>query len=54
MRGQGVGEEAGAGLREVGVRAEPEASGQQRAVKWGAAQGVGELGASGREPGCGE
>ena len=51
MRGQGVGEEAGAGLGEVGVRAEPEASGQQRAVKWGAAQGVGELGPSGREPG---
>ena len=54
VRGQGVGEEAGAGLREVGVRAEPEASGQQRGVKWGAAEGLRELGASGREPGCGK
>ena len=52
MRGQRVGEEAGARLREVGVRAESEASGEQRGVKWGAYQGVRELGACGREPGC--
>ena len=58
MRGQGV-EEAGAGLREVGVRPEPEAGGEEGArVKLGAGhQGVGQLAEAGtrrREPGCWE
>ena len=58
MRGQGV-EEAGAGLREVGVRPEPEAGGEERPrVKLGAGhQGVRQLaeaGPRGRESGCWE
>ena len=57
MRGQGV-EEAGAGLREVGVRPEPEAGGEERpGVRGGAGEGGvrgqrAQAGARGRESGC--